>query len=142
MCKNLFLVIFAHVVKGQLHMLEAIVGAGGLEVHFTLCTGLITGVCQNSGKGGAFLSAGTHKSLMGCIGNNTAFVALTSGHDGCTGRNADWAAGIAVFVADAHCRHIVQMRCKDTLIPPCVQSVETLLIRCDQQNIILCHNIR
>ena len=28
------------------------------------------------------------------------------------------------------------------LIPPCVQSVKTLLIRCDQQNIILCHNIR
>ena len=142
MCKNLLLVIFAHVVKGQLHMLEAIVGAGGLEVHFTLCAGLIASVCQNGGKGRAFLGTGTHKGLMCFIGNNTAFVTLTSGHDGCTGRNADWAAGIAVFVADAHCRHIVQMRCKDTLIPPCVQSVETLLIRCDQQNIILCHNIR
>ena len=56
-------------------MLEAIVGAGGLKVHFTLCTGLIASVCQNGGRVERSSVQARIKVLMGCIGNHTAFVA-------------------------------------------------------------------
>ena len=120
-------------------MLEAVVGAGGIEVHLALCAGLVACVCQNCGQGGAVFCARLHKCRVGGVCHDAAFKALPSRHDRGAGGHADRAACVTVFVADAHCRHIIQVRRKDALIPPCVDGVKALLVGGDQQDIVSCH---
>ena len=41
---GLLFIIFPHVIQGQLHVFEAVVGSGGVEVHLPLGAGLVAGI--------------------------------------------------------------------------------------------------
>ena len=138
--KGLLFIIFPHVIQGQLHVFEAVVGSGGVEVHLPLGAGLVAGIGQQGGQSRAVFRTFLHEGRVGAVGGHAALIALQAGHDGRTGGHADGASGIAGSVAGAHGGHVVQVGREDALVPPGVHGVEALLVGGDQQDVVFGHN--
>ncbi len=124
-------VAFPVIIHGQFHVFKSVIRTDGGKVHLALRPCLVAGLGKKARQRGVL----RHRPELIVVAHQPGIVAMQAGHDGGPGSHADGAVRVAAGIGDAFIHQPVQMGCEDVLVSKGMNGVESLLVRCDEQNI-------